>query len=59
MHNYVYLKEKEFFRPSDIITYNIQLFDLIRDNHQKVLQIVIICCKITKTAHHLDTSPYQ
>ena len=40
MHNYVYLKEKEFFRPNDIITYNIQLFDLIRDNHQKVLQIV-------------------
>ena len=40
MHNYVYLKEKEFFRPSKIITYNIPLFDLIHDSHQKLLPII-------------------
>ena len=40
MNNYVYLTEKELFRPTEFIINNIQLIELIHDDHQKVLQIV-------------------
>ena len=40
MHNYVHLKEKELIRLTEFITYNVQLIDLIDEDHQKVRQIV-------------------
>ena len=35
MNNYVYLKEKEMFRPTEFTTFNIQSIDLMQEDHQK------------------------